>query len=93
MADYAFRTIEDRRKIERLWNVGRSPKEISEALGKTVTVIYTELARGRDGSRLPDQRMRYSADLAQQKVQQSLEQRGRKKGTATGCGEISRCGN
>ena len=41
-------------------------------------MVYTELSRGRDGSRLPDQRLRYSAELAQRKVQQSLERRGRK---------------
>ena len=40
---------------------------------------------GQDGTRLPDQRRRYNADLAQLRVQQSLEWRGRK--AAKGAGE------
>lgn len=78
MADYAFRTIGDRLKIQRMWEQGYSPKEIAGTFGKSLSVVYTELSRGRDGTRLPDQRLRYSADLAQRKVQQSLERRGRK---------------
>lgn len=78
MADYAFRSIEDRREIQSLWEKGRSPKEISETLGKSLAVVYTELNRGKDGTRLPDQRLRYSAVVAQQRVQHSLERRGRK---------------
>lgn len=90
MADYAFRSIEDRRKIEGMWNAGRSPKEISADMGTTVTVIYTELARGRDGTCLPDQRLRYSAELAQRRVHQSLKNRGRKTEKATGYGAPGR---
>ena len=83
MADYAFRTIEDRRKIQEMWEEGRSPREIAGAFEKSLDVVYTELSRGRDGTRLPDQRLRYSADLAQRKVQQSLERRGTKAGKPT----------
>ena len=64
MADYAFRTLEDRQKIEKLWEDGRTPKEISETTGVSVHVVYNELTRGQDGTRLPDQRLRYSAELA-----------------------------
>ena len=78
VADYAFRTLEDRKKIETLWSAGKTPKELAEELEKSQAVIYTELARGQDGTRLPDQRLRYSATLAQRRVQQSLERRGRK---------------
>ena len=76
MADYAFRTLEDRQKIEKLWEDGRTPKEISETTGVSVHVVYNELTRGQDGTRLPDQRLRYSAELAQRRVQASLERRG-----------------
>lgn len=85
MADYAFRTIGDRMKFQNLWEQGLTPKEIAEGLGKSMAVVYAELSRGRDGSRLPDQRLAYSAELAQQRVQQSLEQRGRKAGQPTDC--------
>ena len=80
MADYAFRTIGDRLEIHRLWEKGYSPKEIAGTVGKSLDVVYTELSRGRDGTRCPEQRLRYSAELAQRKVQQSLELRGRKAG-------------
>ena len=96
VADYAFRTLEDRRKIEKLWEDGRTPKEISETTGVSVHVVYKELTRGQDGTRLPDQRLRYSAELAQRRVQASLERRGKRAGqpadmnTAAGSGTASR---
>ncbi len=83
MADYAFRTLEDRQKIEKLWEDGRTPKEISETTGVSVHVVYNELTRGQDGTRLPDQRLRYSAELAQRRVQASLERRGKRAGQPT----------
>ena len=79
MAGYAFRSLEDRRKVENLWERGQAPKEIAKELDASVSVIYSELSRGRDGSRLPDQRLRYNAELAQLRVQESLEKRGKRK--------------
>lgn len=89
MADYAFRTLEDRQKIEKLWEGGRTPKEISYHLDKSLAVIYTELTRGQDGTRLPDQRLRYSAELAQRRVQASLERRGKRTGQPTNSGKAA----
>ena len=89
MADYAFRTLEDRRKIEKLWEDGRTPKEISETTGVSVHVVYKEMTRGQDGTRLPDQRLRYSAELAQLRVQQSLEKRGKRTGKPTDSGQVT----
>ena len=83
MADYAFRTLEDRQKIEKLWVDGRTPKDISVPTGVSVHVVYNELTRGQDGTRLPDQRLRYSADVAQRRVQASLERRGKRAGQPT----------
>ena len=48
MADYAFQTLEDRQKIEKLWEDGRTPKEISETMGVSIHVVYNELTRGQD---------------------------------------------
>ena len=78
MPGYAFKTLQDREEIEKLWNEGHAPtpKELAERTGKSLSIIYAELSRGRDGSRLPDQRIAYSATLAQSRVQQSLERRG-----------------
>lgn len=86
MADYAFRTLEDRQKIEKLWEDGRTPKEISETTGVSVHVVYKEMTRGQDGTRLPDQRLRYSAELAQRRVQASLERRGKRTGQTANMG-------
>lgn len=78
MAGYAFRTFEERKRIERLWETGTPAKEIADKLNISVSAFYTELNRGQDGTRLPNQRRRYDAELAQLRVQQSLERRGRK---------------
>jgi len=78
MAGYTFRTFDERKQIENLWEAGAPAREIAEKLHISVSAFYTELRRGQDGTRLPDQRRRYDADLAQLRVQQSLERRGRK---------------
>ena len=78
MADYSFRSYEERRNIQQMWETGLTAKEIATSLDKSPSTIYTELQRGRDGTRLHDQRLRYDADLAQLRVQQALERRGRK---------------
>ena len=78
MADYAFRSYEERQKIQSLWENGGTAKDIAEALELSLSAVYTELRRGRDGTRLPDQRLKYDAGLAQLRVQEALERRGRK---------------
>lgn len=79
MADYAFRSYEERQKIQSLWEKdGTTAKDIAEALELSLSAVYTELRRGRDGTRLPDQRLKYDADLAQLRVQEAFERRGRK---------------
>ena len=78
MACYVSRTYEERRTIQRLWEAGAQAKEIADKLEAPLSSIYTELRRGQDGSRLANQRLRYNADLALLRIQQSYEQRGRK---------------
>lgn len=78
MAGYSFRSYEERQTIQRLWEAGASVKKIADALEAPLSSIYAELRRGQDGTRLRDQRLCYNADLAQLRLQQSLEQRGRK---------------
>lgn len=80
MADYAFRSYHERQEIERMVEAGMSVKEIAGSLGISLSAVYSELRRGRDGTRLPDKRLRYNADLAQLSVQQGLERRGRRSG-------------
>ena len=73
MACYTMRTYEERTIIQKMWNDGAQAKEIAEKL-------EADLRRGQDGSRLQNQRLRYNADLAQLRVQQSFERRGRRAG-------------
>lgn len=80
MACYTMRTYEERTIIQKMWNDGAKAKEIAEKLEAPLSTIYYELRRGQDGSRLQNQRLRYSADLAQLSVQQSFERRGRRAG-------------
>ena len=39
VANYAFRTMEDRQKFEKLWEDGQTPKEISETTGVAIYVV------------------------------------------------------
>ena len=80
MAGYTMRTYEDRMTIQEMWNDGARAAEIAEKLKIQLSSLYSELSRGQDGSRLQNQRLRYNADLAQLRVQQSIERRGRRAG-------------
>lgn len=78
MADYAFRSFDERQKIQCMWEAGLSAQDIATEMELSLSSVYTELRRGYDGTRLPNKRRRYDADLAQLRVQESLERRGRK---------------
>ena len=78
MADYTIRSHADRLKIQSLWEAGTAVKDIANTVAWPLSSLYTELKRGRDGTRLPNKRLRYDADLAQLRVQQAFERRGRK---------------
>lgn len=78
MPGYTFRSLEDRRKIQTLWESGLTPKDLAVEMQISLTTAYNELKRGQDGTRLPDQRPRYDADTAQLNYQRSLERRGRR---------------
>lgn len=76
MACYTTRTYEERMAIQTMWESGAQAKEIADKLEAPLSSIYLELRRGQDGSRLENQRLRYSAELAQLRIQQSYERRG-----------------
>ena len=50
MADYAFRSYHERQEIERMVEAGMSVKEIAGSLGISLSAVYAELRRGRDGA-------------------------------------------
>lgn len=78
MACYKQRTYEDRVTIQAMWENGARATEIADKLGLQTSSLYSELRRGQDGSRLPNSRLRYNADLAQLRIQQSFERRGKR---------------
>lgn len=82
MAGYAYRSLAERQKIQCLWESGASVKELAQHFELSASAMYTELKRGYDGTRLPDMRRRYNAELAQLNVQRSIERRGRRSASA-----------
>lgn len=80
MACYKTRTYEERMTIQEMWEAGAQVKEIADKLEAPLSSIYSELRRGQDGTRLQNRRLRYNADLAQLRIQQSFERRGRRTG-------------
>ena len=79
MAGYAFQSLQARQTLQTLWEEqGQTAKTLAKTLSVPLSTVYTELRRGRTEDRLPDQRLEYDAKLAQLKIQQELEQRGRK---------------
>ena len=89
MVCYTSRTYEERRTIQKLWEAGVQAKEIADKLDAPLPSIYSELRRGQDGSQLPNKRMRYNADLAQLRIQQSFERRGRRTGEGPAQKEVN----
>lgn len=89
MACYTSRTYKERRTIQKLWEDGVQAKEIADKLEAPLSSLYSELRRGQDGSRLPNKRMRYNADLAQLRIQQSFERRGRRTGEGPAQKEVN----
>ena len=85
---YKSFTHEERKTIQEMWEAGKMVKEIAEELQAPVRTVYSELIRGRPEScqRLPNQRIAYNADLAQLRLQQSFERRGRRAGVSLGKG-------
>ena len=77
MASYAFATLQARQALQELWEQGKTVKDMAVALDVPLSPLYTELRRGRSGVRLPDQRLQYDASLAQLRMQQELERRGK----------------
>jgi len=46
MAGYVFRTFDERKQIENLWEAGTPAKEIADKLNISIPASYTELRRG-----------------------------------------------
>ncbi len=73
------RPYEERKKIQKMWEAGETVTEIARKLNAPARSVYAEMKRGRNGARLPDQRLQYDADLAQRRWQEAIERRGNRK--------------
>lgn len=78
-------TLEDRRKIEKMWKDNASPLKIAAELEISQCTVYTELRRGRKtdewtGEVALDKNFRpaYSAELGEITYQSNLRKRGRR---------------
>lgn len=80
MADYAFRTLDDRKEIQKLYEFGASVDEMANYFGVDRSTMFREMTRGyRDDERLPDRRRKYDAEQAQECMLRSFEKRGHRK--------------
>ena len=77
-------TLEDRRKIERMWRGNASPVKIAAELEISQCTVYKELKRGQETSKAGDVvldenfRPAYSAERGQTEYQKNLRNRGRR---------------
>ena len=76
---YKYLTFDDRRVIESEYSAGARVQDIADKVGVTAAAIYRELLRGFTGNLDKNMRNGYSAELAQQRVQQNFKNRGKKK--------------
>ena len=77
MASYAFATLQARQTLQELWEQGKTVKDMAVGLDVPLSPLFTVLRRGPSGVRLPGQRLQYDATLAQLRMQQELERRGK----------------
>lgn len=78
-------TLDDRRKIEQMWNDNASPLKIAAELEISQCTVYTELKRGQKtdqwtGEVTLDKNFRpaYSAERGEKTYQSNLRKRGRR---------------
>ncbi len=78
MRHYKHLTLTDRRSIEAWQRVGIKPYIMAEKLGVHISTVYRELKRGEYEHLNSDYttEKRYSADLAEQRYQESLREKG-----------------
>lgn len=70
-------TLEERRRIEKIYGTGAGAVEIAKSLGRHPATIYREIERGDTGQLDKYQRHEYSAELAQRRAQENIRRRGK----------------
>lgn len=75
---YTYITFDDRKRIEKWYLSGEGACEIAARLGIHNATVYRELQRGSTGELDENQRLGYSAELAEKTLQANFKRRGRK---------------
>ena len=78
MNRYSYLTLEQRRKIEKMYAEGERVVDIAARLKRSAAAIYEELKRGYTGELDGCARPKYSADIAQATVQENIRRRGKR---------------
>ena len=73
---YEFLTLEDRKKIEELYNNGTRVAEIAQTLSRCENTIYNDLRKGLTNKMGKFGRRIYSSKQAQEIAQQGIKNRG-----------------
>ena len=79
MGDYSYLTLEQRRKIEKMYAAGMSVVDIASSLKRSPAAIYEELKRGNTGKLDRYSRPQYSAEIAQATAQKNFRRRGNRR--------------
>ena len=77
MDRYSYITIDQRRKIEEMYEAGARVVDIAAKIGRSVAATYKEIKRGYTGQLDGNKRPKYSADHAQTITQENIRCRGR----------------
>ncbi len=77
-----YMTLDDRKKLSKLYLRGDRPQDIADQLGVHVATVYNELKRGDTGKLDKNMRQGYSAPLAQKRLYESLKRRGHRTAAA-----------
>ncbi len=66
--------LEDRKKIEEMYNSGEAVQDIADKMHRNRATIYNELRRGETGERDANGRPGYSAETAQKRAYETRQE-------------------
>lgn len=76
---YKLLSYDDRKRLEVMYLNNERPSDIAAKLGVHTATVYRELQRGAGGDFDKNFRAKYSAEVAQRAITESLKKRGCKK--------------
>lgn len=79
LGDYSYLTLEQHRKIEKMYAAGMRVVDIASSLKRSPAAIYEELKRGNTGKLDRYSRPQYRAEIAQATAQKNFRRRGNRR--------------